>query len=220
MRKVIFANDQIYHVLNRGIEHRPIFTSEREYARAKQTLDFYRFENPPLKLSRALTLRTDEKELFFRDLRNRKKIIEIISYCFMPNHFHFLLKQKLEDGISQCLSNFSNSYVRYFNTKHGRSGPLFQGPFKAVRMEADEQLIHVSRYIHLNPVVSYLVKRKELDVYPWSSLPEFLGIRNEGISNKEIILGHFSSAEQYRKFVHDQIDYARNLELIKHLALE
>ena len=221
MRKIVFANNEIYHILNRSIEQRPIFTNKREYNRALITLNFYRFKNPPLRLSKALLLENQKREEFFQGFKQEStKLVEIISYCLIPNHFHFLLKQKANNGIPKFASNFTNSYTRYFNTKHKRIGPLFQGIFKAIWIENDEQLIHVSRYIHLNPVVSFIVKEEHLDTYPWSSLPEYLGSQKEKICDKEIILGLFPSKEKYRKFIHDQIDYAKKLEAIKHLILE
>lgn len=221
MRKIVFANNEIYHILNRSIEQRPIFMSKNQYDRGLLTLNFYRFKNPPLRLSKALLLENKKREEFFHKLKQEsEKLIEIISYCLMPNHFHFLVKQTTDNGIVKFISNFTNSYTRYFNTKHKRTGPLFQGIFKAVRIENEEQLIHVSRYIHLNPVVSFLIKEEFLDVYPWSSLSEFLGHQKEEICDKEIVLCCFSSRENYRKFVHDQIDYGKKLEAIKHLMLE
>ena len=126
----------------------------------------------------------------------------------------------MDDGIAKFISNLTNSYSRYFNTKHKRIGSLFQGIFKAVRMENEEQLIHVSRYIHLNPVVSFIIKEEFLDTYPWSSMSEFSGYQKEEICDKEIILSCFSSKKNYQKFVHDQVDYAKKLEIIKHLILE
>lgn len=221
MRNVVLANNEIYHVFNRSIEQRPVFINKREYRHSVLTLNFYRFKNPPLRLSKALLLDLQAKQDFFNRLKQEgKRLVEIITYCFMPNHFHFLLKQKSDNGTTKFMSNFTNSYTRYFNTKNKRIGPLFQGIFKAVRIENDDQLIHVSRYIHLNPVVSFLVKENFLDLYPWSSLPEFLGNQEEEICDKEIILDFFASKEQYRKFIHDQIDYAKKLEEIKHLLLE
>lgn len=137
----------------------------------------------------------------------------------MPNHFHFLLKQIAEDGISNFLSKFTNSYTRYFNTKHQRVGPLFQGAFKAVHIETDEQLIHLSRYIHLNPVSSIVIPKKDLLTYPWSSLPAYIH-SNTRIVNTVPVLNHFSSVEDYKLFQLDHISYAKELEKIKHLRLE
>ena len=220
-RKLIFANEEIYHIFNRGIERRPTFADKRELDRALLALNFYRFAKLPLKLSRFLVLPETEKTKLLETLKNEYKLlVEIICYCFMPNHFHFLLKQKLENGISIFVSNFTNSYTRYFNTKHERIGPLFEGLFKAVRIESDEQLIHISRYIHLNPVSSFLIEPDDLESYQWSSYPEFMELPDSTISNPKTILNLFSSPQGYKRFVLDQVNHARKLEQIKHLTLE
>lgn len=220
MNPVIYAEDEYYHVFNRGVARQPIFKTRKDYLRAITAIDFYRFLDSPLRLSKALLLEKAEREKFFKDLRKRKKIINLVCYCFTPNHFHFLLKQKRVNGTSEFLSNFSNSYTRYFNTRHRRIGPLFQGTFKGVRIESEEQLIHVSRYIHLNPVASLVVKEGKIDNYPWSSFPEYLGNDQNEICDKGIVLEYFKSQEAYRKFVHDQVEYAKKLEQIKHLTFE
>ncbi len=221
MRNVVFAQNQIYHVFNRGIEKRATFLDKREYERALLTLDFYRYKGNPLGLAKTLQLNKEERESLLNKLKKEgKKIVSLLSYCFMPNHFHFLLKQNEDGGITKFLSNFTNSYTRYFNTKHKRIGPLFQGTFKAVRMEDDDQIIHVSRYIHLNPVTSYVVKEKGLDDYSWSSFPEYLGREEANICEKELVLSSFVSPTKYRKFVYDQVEYAKSLGKIKHLIMD
>lgn len=220
MRSFVLANNEIYHVFNRGIELRPTFATKRECERALIALNFYRFKNPSLRLSKALLLEKEERGKFFLKLmKEGQSLVDVLSYCLMPNHFHFLLRQRLENGISEFLSNFSNSYTRYFNTKHQRTGALFQGIFKAKIIESEEQLIHVSRYIHLDPVVGFVIKKENLEAYSWSSLPEFLGDGGRGICTKEI-LDLFPSRAKYLKFLYDQIDYAKKLEAIKHLLLE
>lgn len=220
MRSIVLANNEVYHVFNRGIELRPTFTTKKEYERALITLNFYRFKNPSLRLSKVLLLEKKEREKFFLKLiKEGQKLVDVLSYCLMPNHFHFLLRQRLENGISEFLSNFSNSYTRYFNIKHQRNGALFQGIFKAIIIENEEQFIHVSRYIHLNPVVSFVIKNENLETYLWSSLPEFLGATERGICTREI-LDLFPSKAKYLKFLYDQVDYAKKLETIKHLLLE
>lgn len=220
-RKIVFANDEIYHVFNRGVEKRPTFISKRELERALLTLDFYRFSKLPFKLSRLLTLPEDERLKVIQYIYDEcQKIVEIIGFCLMPNHFHFLLKQKQDGGISTFVSNFTNSYTKYFNTKHERVGHLFQGQFKAVHIGFNEQLIHVSRYIHLNPVSSFLIKPDQLENYYWSSYPEYIKTPAKSIADKEVILEQFSSVDKYKQFVLDQVDYAQKLEQIKHLILE
>lgn len=139
----------------------------------------------------------------------------------MPNHFHLLLKQKVDNGISKFVANFSNSYTRYLNTKTRRIGPIFQGKFQAIRIETEEHLQHVCRYIHLNPYTSYLVKDlNDLENYPYSSFPEYLGKTKKDFCQKEDILYHFKSPKKYREFVFNQADYQRSSNRIKHLSLE
>ena len=219
MRKVILSSGQIYHIFNVGVEKRPTFTDKKEYDRALLTLDYYRYDDVSTSLSEVLKLNLEEREIFLSEVKKRKKMVDILGYCFMPNHFHFLIKQLIDSGISTFVGNFSNSYTKYFNIKRGRVGHLFQGVFKAVRIEDDEQLIHVLRYIHINPVVSSVIAQADLEKYPYSSFSEYLD-NKDGICNKELITSHFSSKEKLKIFTFDQIDYGRRLESIKHLTLE
>lgn len=151
-------------------------------------------------------------------LNLNNKIIEIICYCLMPNHFHFMLRQVKKGGITEFVSKLSNSYTKYINIKNNRIGPLLQGNFKAVHVETNEQLLHLSRYIHLNPLVSYLVK--DLESYKWSSYPEYVSLIDNAICDKKIILDQFESSEEYKRFVLDQESYGKELAVIKHQLLD
>jgi len=218
--KVILANNEIYHVFNRSIEQKPIFTDKRERDRALLTLDFYRFSKISTGLAQVLKLELERRNFFLSQLKEKgEKLAEILSFCLMPNHYHLLLRQIQEGGIREFISNFGNSYTRYFNTKHKRVGPIFQGYFKSVRIEDEEQLIHVVRYVHLNPVVSYLVSQDDLEKYPYCSFQEYLG-KKEGFCNKNIVMDHFLSIDKFTNFTFDQVDYGRKLEAIKHLIHE
>lgn len=222
LRTIPLVNGEIYHVLNRGVNHQPIFQDKRDYQRALEIFSFYQFIKPPVRFSFYNRLKNTEKENFWKELKQKnKKLVILLAFCFMPNHFHFLLRQVNENGISKFLANFQNSFSRYFNTRHSRMGHLFQGQFKAVRMTAEEQLLHTSRYIHLNPYTSYVVKTLEdLKTYPWSSFPEYLGNQKNHLYDTETILSYFPSKQKYFQFVFDQKDYQRTLEQIKHLLLE
>ena len=220
MRKTIFANEEVYHVFNLGVERRPIFTAKREYDRALLALNFYRFRDLPMGLAEFLRLEQGERVSFFSQLLQKgEKQVDVFASSLMPNHFHLLVKQLTEGGITKFVGDFSNSYTRYFNIKHQRKGHLFQGTFKAVRIESDEQFIHVWRYIQINSVVSLVIKEAELENYPYSSFTEYLSEKT-GVCNKKPILDYFSSIKELKNFVYDQIDYGKKLEAIKHLALE
>lgn len=212
---------QYYHVFNRGVNRQPIFQGLRDYKRALDILNYYSF-NPKVRFSKFLLFSQEEKNNFMNSLhRLNDKLVDIVCFCLMPNHFHLLLNQLKDNGISKFMANLQNSLTRYFNTKHQRIGPLLQGQFKTVLIEDDNQLLHLSRYIHLNPYSSYVVKdQKSLSEYPWSSLPEYISIDVAKICNSEIILSQFKDKKSYKDFVFDQADYQRRLEEIKHLLLE
>ncbi len=205
------VNDQIYHIYNRGTEKRRIFENKREHKRFIQTLQYYQLEGPKPKFSNFI-----KYKLFNPD--PNKKIVEIVSYCLMPNHFHLLLKQLKDGGVSEFIRKISDSYTKYYNIKHERVGALLQGPFKAVLIENDEQLMHVSRYIHLNPIASFLVKN--LEDYEWSSYKEYINKESVSICSKNIVRNFFKLPDGYRKFVFDQINYDQSLELIKHKLID
>lgn len=205
-RIVPLVNGDFYHIFNRGGDKRNIYVQPRDYLRFQKTFYYYKFIGPKPKFSQF------GKSNLFKPLLN-EKFVEIIAFCLMPNHFHFLIKQIKENGISRFISQLSNSYTKYFNTKYKRVGALMQGVFKSVRIETDEQLIHVSRYIHLNPVVSGLVKQPEQ--YNWSSYLEYIN-QNPNFCSIDEVLNLFKTPQKYQKFVEDQVGYASKLEIIKH----
>ncbi|MCR4305988.1 MAG: transposase [Candidatus Daviesbacteria bacterium] len=220
IRKLVFRDGEIYHVFNRGMDRRTTFTEKREFERMQKLIRFYRHKDIPIRFSKVIQQPEDTREKILGALYQGEKVVDILSYCLMPNHFHFLLKQKTEKGIPSFISNITNAYTKYFNTKHERTGPLLEGVFKAVHIESDEQLVHVSRYIHLNPVVSGVIAENELENYQWASYPEYLSLSNMEISQKDLILDMFKTVKVYREFVNNQIDYGKQLEVIKHLILE
>ncbi len=116
------------------------------------------------------------------------------------------------------MKQITNAYTIYFNEKYDRVGGLVQGRFKAVRIEKEDVLLHVSRYIHLNPVVSGIVSNTKY--YKWSSYSFYLGRGGSLSCSTDDVLSRFSKIGDYEKFVLDQKDYALKLEKLKHLILE
>lgn len=214
---------EIYHVFNRSIAKQPIFITQRDYQRALETINFYRYQNQPMRFSYFKRLPSERTKEFLNNLaKNGKQSIEILAFCIMPNHVHFLLKQLTDNAISTFMNNFQHSYSKYFNTKNERTGALFQSMYKAVRIETEEQFLHVSRYIHLNPVTSFIIKIEHLINYPWSSFKDYINHMDNNLSmvNNSQILSYFKTKGKYKEFVFDQADYQRKLNEIKHLSLE
>lgn len=209
-RKVPLATGEHYHIFNRGVAKMKIFNNFYDYNRFFKCILYYQIDSQKPRFS-VFTPETHE-------LDSSKKIVDLVSYCFMPNHFHLLLKQVKEGGISEFISKISNSYTKYFNIKNNRVGPILQGDFKAVHIESNEQLLHVSRYIHLNPLIGFVTK--DIETYKWSSYPEYIGLHNNQICENNIILDQFNTRGDYKTFVLDHVDYAKKLDQIKHLLLD
>lgn len=219
-RKIPLVSGQTYHIFNRGINRQTTFVSKREYKRFQEAIKFYQVLNPPVSLSKFLKLEDTKQNDIINLMKQKKKSCEIISYCLMPNHYHFLLKQLEDGGIAKFIGNLQNSYTKYFNIKNNKDGSLFLDQFKAVRVETDDQLLHLSRYIHLNPYTGYIVKSlEELERYPWSSFPTYLGKGNHFVDTS-LVLSFFNSNKKYSQFVFNQADYQRILKEIEHLTIE
>ncbi len=219
-REIPLVTGEYYHVFNRGVAKLPTFVTKQDYQQAMLGLNYYRFVKPPIKLSRFKRLNTQSKAEFLSKMSGSgDKLVDIISFVFMPNHFHLLLKQTTDNGIAKYLGLFTNSYTRYFNTRLHRPGPVFQGVFKAVHIDNNAQLLHLSRYIHLNPYVSGIVSKADLLTYLWSSLPHYLAEIKDFVE-PSVILFQFKGLTGYREFVFNHADYARELEFVKHLTID
>lgn len=220
-RNLVFATNETYHVFNRSIGKATIFSGKRELHKAFEIVDFYRFPQD-IRLSKVKLLPQFARNGYLHQLKTKTPLVEIYCYAFMSNHYHFLLKQLQDNGISRFISNFQNSFAKYFNLRTDRQGGLFQNPFKAKHVETEEQFIHLSRYIHLNPVTAYLIEFDELANYPYTSFFHYMdGVdTKENLINTELLFELVGSKETYRDFVADQVGYQRELALIKDLLME
>ena len=217
-RKTPLVTEKVYHVFSKSIAGFKVFRDRPEYKRMRELFAYYMTDNPPLRFSSFLEIKN--KSVFDkRHFAQKDHLVEIIAYCIMPTHIHLLLKQTKDEGISRFIGRILNSYSRYFNIKNKRKGPLWQGRFKNVSVGTDEQLLHLTRYIHLNPVSRKLVDKPE--DWQYSSYCEYLGT----IDDSKEKLCDFSNylditPSSYRRFTENNIDYQRELEEIKQLALE
>lgn len=219
-RKSPIVTLEIYHIFNRGVAGVPIFVTAKDFLRFLDLINYYRFKETPVSFSQFKQIEKVQRDKIFEDLvRENNQQVEIMAFCLMDNHFHFLLKQKLDLGITKFTSNLQNGYAKYFNIKTERIGPLFQPMFKSVRVVTEEQLLHVSRYIHLNPTSGYLIEIKDLESYTWSSLSNYIGQGKYPFVNNKLI-SDILNEEKYKEFVFDQADYQRELAKIKHLSFE
>lgn len=214
---MITVNGYVYHVLNKSIAGYKIFNNSSEFDRMLETTLFYQSKNLE---SFSLFARRKNYKHNFEKLVNskRKKIVEIIAYCFMPTHFHFLLRQLKDNGIPEFINVLLNSYTRYFNAIHKRKGPLWEGKTKKIFIETDRDLLHMSRYIHLNPSTAYLVDNP--NDWEYSSYKEYIDTTESSfrVCKFDDILD--IDAKDYKEFTEDRIDYQRDLKEMKDLFLE
>jgi len=144
--------------------------------------------------------------------------VDILAFYLMPTHFHFVLKQRLDNGISNFLSKISNSFTRYFNIKNQRKGQIFLKDFKSVLVRSDEQLLHTVRYVHLNGYSSKIDSNIDAIDNIRSSHGAYINLSKDGLVSTTKVLGYFqNSRARYNQFIVDSGDYQRSLEELKQI---
>ena len=209
-----YSPQSYYHLYNRGVAKQNIFRDEKDY---KTFLSYLKFYLTPIVVDKSIS---PSKQLnnFFAD-------VVLLSYCLMPNHFHFLLYQDKLTSITSFMRSLMSKYSRYFNTRYKRVGPIFQGKLKAVAVTSEEQFTYLSKYIHRNPL-AILPARSDLaglDGYKYSSYQNYLRLFDQSWVKSEEILSLFSKTNRessYRQFVEevDETDILRIKEI--HLDFE
>jgi len=175
----VFAKGHYYHIYNRGTGGAPLFFIPGNYELC-------------LRLVKRYTTRYG---------------VTVIAYCLMPNHYHFLLRQETETPLSKFINVLFNAYVQAINRQQGRSGTLFQGRFRHVWVDRESYLVHLCRYIHLNPVKAGLVLRPE--DWPYSNYLEWIGQRDGSLKDEAFIRERFPTPQSYQRFVADEQDERR-----------
>ena len=194
LRKHQLIKNGYYHVYNRGHNKQPIFFNGRDYVRYLAKLEKYL----------------------------EKHAVTLIAYCLMPNHIHLLIRQDGDMAIEQFIHRLHTAYTMYFNKKYERVGSVFQGRYKAKPIETDEYLLHVSRYIHQNPLEIIRAQgpalNSDISTYRWSSYQEYIGQSPTHLCNISVLLDYFSKKKEkkkntYQNFVEDRLFRIRNEKL-------
>ena len=205
MRKIKFKTGEYYHVYNRGVDKREIFSDKYDYIRFLESLNLF---NSVEAIGSIYELGFREKRIEEAEppiggsaSNKTSPLVEIVSYSLLPNHFHLLLKQKEENGISEFMHRIGG-YTLFYNKKYKRSGSLFQGPFQLVYIDSESYLNYISAYIHGNAEIH---KIENAENYIWSSYQDYLGKREGVLCNKKTILDEFDSIQEYREYVDEVI---------------
>ncbi|MDP2668884.1 MAG: transposase [bacterium] len=195
MRKTAFANGEYYHVYNRGTDKRKVFENDYDFIRFLQSLKEFNTVAPIGSIY--------ENSFVDNKLgRPTSKLVNIICYCLNPNHYHMMLEQHIEGGISEFMKRLNGGYTKYFNNKYKRGGVLFQGRFKANHIDSNEYILHASAYVNLNNRVHKLKGDKFR-----SSWDEFVNKHSkETFCKKDIILKQFKNSSEYKIFAEETLD--------------
>lgn len=189
MNREPFSNAEYYHVYNRGVDKRTIFSDRYDVDRFLKSMDLFNVVAPIGSLYlQAFDKQPDPK---------RKKLVDIVAFCLNPNHYHFILKQRVDRGIPEFMKRLNGGYTLYFNIKTKRSGALLQGTFKSRHIFDNDYLLHVSAYVNLNDKVHQL--RGETSQLICSSWLEYTQAA-KGLCRTGIILDQFKNKKEYEKF--------------------
>src|SRR3989344_7313100 len=189
-----FGIGEFYHVYNRGVEKRDVFSSLSDLERFLKSIVAFNTIEP---------IGSIHENAFNKKVLRRKantQLVNIICYCLNPNHYHFIMQQKSDGGISEFMKRLGGGYTKYFNIKYKRSGVLFQGKFKASHIDSNDYLLHVSAYVNLNNRVHRLSGRTAK-----SSWDEYMGIAKNKICKKEFILSQFKTKQEYKDFAESSL---------------
>ncbi len=219
-KKIRFENGKIYHLFNRGVEKRDIFIDKKDYFRFVSCLYEMNSKGKILMREKIEQKLEKKKAILPAPTIKRERLIDILSFCLMPNHYHLIVRQLTDNGISLFMKKLGDGYVGYFNSKYDRRGmgSLFQGRFKTVQVEKEEQLINLFWYIFVNPLDLIEKDWKEegikdvekilrfLNSYRWSSYLDSIGKKNfPSIIDKSFLTENLGSPEKIKKTTEDRI---------------
>jgi len=208
-----------YHIYNRGVDKSVIFKDEQDYAVFLKFLKEYLLppNHPELEKLRLICPT--------RNPINCHDEIVLNAFCLLPNHYHLFVKQITDEGLKTFMKALNTNYSMYFNKKYDRVGPLFQGTYKAILVRSESYLVHLSRYIHLNPRET-LKEAQKLEDYPYSSYGAYLGKRNIEWVDRHSILEMFgrnigTAKANYKNFVEADLESGEDDSLLpQNLAIE
>jgi putative transposase len=228
MIKPVFANNELYHVYNRGVEKRDLFMDEADYSRFVHNLYDFNDHSPVVNVKYYFDQqsRTVQSRVLKGRREPRKLLVDILVFTLMPNHFHLLLRQTRENGISRFMQKLGTGYSMYFNKKYERVGALFQGKFKASHINEEIYFIHLPHYIHTNPLELSFRGRTPitfLSDYRWSSFPDYIGRKNfPSVTNRRTLLDLFGGEKGYYQHTAERLNNTDNesLSIVKDVALE
>ena len=201
MRNIMIAPGEYYHVCNRGVNKQVIFHNSDDYFRFLFLILYFQSPITFEQTGRVVKEFVGSPALDISVEIIKKRTVELTAFCIMANHFHLIIREVEEDGIVSYMQRVLTAYSKYYNTKYEKSGHVFQGPYRAVHVIDDRQMLHTSAYIHRNPREMKEWTNRE-EKYQWSSYQDHVGEnRWGGLLIPDVISGQFRNKKDYRHFV-------------------
>lgn len=205
MRSITFETDEFYHVFNRGNNKRPIFLDEFDLLRFLQSMREFNTVEPIGSIYENFFRKKELGDSIFK----QQKLVDLVCYCLNPNHFHLTVKQLVDDGVRRFMHRVGTGFTKYFNQKYKTSGALFQGRYKALHVDSNEYLLHLSAYVNLNNRVHGALgsSTSKLSKTSWDEYTnhERGQTKDRDLCNKEIILAQFRNPAGYREFAESSL---------------
>ena len=227
MTRPQFTTGEIYHIYNRGVEKRKIFYNDKDRFRFIHSMFEFNDEAPALNIH--YYFGTTKK---VKTPTRRTLLVEILSFCLMPNHYHLLVRQEKDNGITLFMRKLGTGYTNYFNKKYKRVGPLFQGKCKATLVHRESHLIYLPHYIHLNPLDLIMPEWRSLKVrntkraltfltsYRWSSYLDYINKHNfPSLINRDLILNLYADSSNYAAELEEWLE-SIDFEPIQDIVIE
>lgn len=205
-RKTPIVTGETYHIYNRGVDKRSIVEDAFDSERFLRSMIAFNTIQP------VLSLRNVELYSGSTPVEN-EPLVEIVAYCLNPNHFHLILRQVTDGGISEFMKRLSGGYTWYFNNKYERSGSLFQGRYKSVHVGTNEYLLQLSVYVTLNFRAHSYSGSTPVDLIR-SSWDEYAGEIKQPLCKKDLVLGQFRSKKEYIDFAEQTIRGIRERKVL------
>lgn len=208
-RSVTFAPGEHYHICFRGNNKQDIFRSDSDRARLLFLILHFQSPENIVNIGRIVTAYSHKKcfEIDKNVLSDiiHKRYVALEAFAFMPNHVHLAIREEQENGTVRYLQRVLNAYAKYFNTKYETVGHLFQGPFRAIHIDDNDQLLYLSTYIHRNPREINSIRGNEAS-YEWSSYQDHIGENRFGeLLDTALVLEQFDSPKEYGAFVDSSV---------------
>ncbi|MBM2817782.1 MAG: Tnp protein [Parcubacteria group bacterium] len=199
-RKVNFVTGEFYHIYNRGVDKRVIFSDTYDTKRFFQSMEEFNAEKAIGSIYENSFVKKDPKSPPAQLGGEASKLVNFVCYCLNPNHYHFILEQVMDNGIEKFMQRIGTGYTMYFNNRYKRTRSLFQGVFKSSHIDSNEYLLHSSVYVNLNNRVHKI----DGDL-SWNSWNEYAGEKSSDFCKKDIILGQFNNRDEYKKFAQSSL---------------